>query len=231
MTMEDIGRYQKYENYLQSVIKILPTNYFNTNEPTIYDILLRYKTLSETNLDLVKAIEQNQHDIEVYQEKHSRLVKEKDDTVLVFNSQLGSSQKEYDKLVQDGQIKEQRQDEYYKTVKEKLRILGETKLAIHSLYERVMMIPWLNQQLMENNSNQGPQNGMNSNMGGQSVSGNNAMMSNAPGMNNMIQLNSGSLMGSIDVMDMKLYTIKEKLIDLRNLVEKALQMTHGKKGR
>ena len=109
-----------YETYLKSVVQILPTNYFNTNEPTINDILLRHKTLSETNADLVKSIEYNQQHMEKEQDKLAKILREKDDTILVFNSQLGSTQKEYEKRLQDMHVKEQRQDEYYKSVKEKV---------------------------------------------------------------------------------------------------------------
>ncbi len=57
------------------MIKILPASYFNTNEASINDILLRHKTLSETNLDLVKDIEVNQKETENVQEKLSRILK------------------------------------------------------------------------------------------------------------------------------------------------------------
>ena len=126
---------------------------------------------------------------------------------------LGSHQKEHEKLVQDGQMKEQRQDEYYKSVKEKLRILGETKLAIHSLYERVMMIPWLanNQHVDNSKQNMGNTNNNGTIMGGGLAGG----------------LIVGNL-GSVDVMDTKLHTIREKLIDLKNLTDKAQQLTHSK---
>lgn len=117
---ESINLHRQYEDYLQSVIRILPPNYFNTNEPTINDILLRYKTLHETNMDLVESIEKNQQSVETCQEKLSKMIKENDDQVLVYNAMLGQQQKEYDKIVQDGQIKEQRNDEYHKSVKEKV---------------------------------------------------------------------------------------------------------------
>ena len=91
-----------------------------------------------------------------------------------------------------------------------LRILGETKLAIHSLYERVMMIPWLAVPGNDTKTTNG--------QGG---------TSNGTGNGNNVHVTTNNI-GSVEVMDSKLYTIRERLIDLRNLVEKAQQLMNGK---
>ena len=59
-----IEKYQIYEKYLQSVVDILPPDYLDINEPHINDIIMRHKTLVETNDDLINMVQSSQDNIE-----------------------------------------------------------------------------------------------------------------------------------------------------------------------
>lgn len=68
-------KYQIYERYLQSVVDILPPDYLDVNEPHINDILMRHKTLVETNDDLVATVQQSQDEIEQQNAQLAGLIK------------------------------------------------------------------------------------------------------------------------------------------------------------
>lgn len=70
------------------------------HEPQINDIIMRYKTLTETNQDLFEEAQRNNDEIEKSQARLLGLVKEKNDMIMVDNSKLGSKQKLLDKLKQ-----------------------------------------------------------------------------------------------------------------------------------
>ncbi|KAI8909721.1 hypothetical protein EDD86DRAFT_247071 [Gorgonomyces haynaldii] len=128
-----IKRHEKYEKYLQSIVDILPPDYLDVNEPHINDILMRHKTLTETNQDLISVVQKNQDEIESLHTKLAALVKEKNDLILVYNSKLGTQQKHLDKLKQDCAYYQQRIEERDNTL---MRLLSATKLAIDDLYDR-----------------------------------------------------------------------------------------------
>ena len=96
-----IENHKGYEKYLQSIVDILPPDYLDVHEPQIHDIIMRYKTLTETNQDLLSEVQHNQDQVEKHQATLQGLVKEKNDIIMVFNSKLGSRQKLLDKLKQE----------------------------------------------------------------------------------------------------------------------------------
>lgn len=115
-----LEKYQIYETYLQSVISTLPPDYLDINEPHINDILMRHKTLVETNQDLLQSVSQSQDDIERENARLAELVKEKNDLILVYNSTLGTLQKRLDGLKQECAYAEQRLQERDNTGKERV---------------------------------------------------------------------------------------------------------------
>ncbi|KAJ3085909.1 Cilia- and flagella-associated protein 73 [Quaeritorhiza haematococci] len=135
--MRMIKKYQVYERYLQSVVDILPPDYLDVNEPHINDILMRHKTLEETNEDLIRSVQKSQDDIEKEQGVLAALIKAKNDTILVYNSTLGTQQKKLDKLKQQCAYLESKLEQRDRTGKERMRVLSEAKLAIDNLYDRV----------------------------------------------------------------------------------------------
>lgn len=66
--------------------------------------IMRHKTLTETNEDLISVVQRNQDDIEQMHAQLAALVKEKNDLILVYNSKLVSQQKYLDSLKQNWYI-------------------------------------------------------------------------------------------------------------------------------
>ncbi|KAI9104799.1 hypothetical protein DFS34DRAFT_213884 [Phlyctochytrium arcticum] len=134
-----IKRYQIYETYLQTVVNLLPPDYLDIPEPHINDILLRHKTLTETQSTLMDTLLATQDAIESHQNRLTDLVKEKNDWILVYNSTLGTLQKRLDERRLECAYVEQRLEERDNTGKERMRMLSETKLAINNIYDRVLV--------------------------------------------------------------------------------------------
>ncbi|KAG4099096.1 hypothetical protein H8356DRAFT_1290790 [Neocallimastix lanati (nom. inval.)] len=131
-----LKKYYIYEEYLQSVLNILPQNYLDVNEPHINDVIMRHTTLIETQKDLKDMAVYNQEEIENEQVRYTAERKNKNNMILVYNSQLDSLQKKYDMKKTNCAYLEQHIQEQNRLNKERLRILGEAKLAINNLYER-----------------------------------------------------------------------------------------------
>ncbi|TPX38275.1 hypothetical protein SmJEL517_g00286 [Synchytrium microbalum] len=138
-TMKLTNSYQTYEAYLQRVVDCLPPDYLEINEPHITDILARHGTLVDTAADLAKILINRNEEIEAGQIRLAALMKEGSDQVLLCNSMLGTKQKKLDSVRQQCAILEQRLEERDRTGKERMRTLGEAKLAINNLYDRVTM--------------------------------------------------------------------------------------------
>jgi hypothetical protein len=100
-------KYQIYENYLQSIIDILPPDYLDTSEPQISDLIMRYNTLRETNSDLISVVQKTRNHIAASQADFARVIKANNDLILVSNAQLGLRQQYLDKLKQDCADQEQ----------------------------------------------------------------------------------------------------------------------------
>ncbi|KAI8848082.1 hypothetical protein BC829DRAFT_475298 [Chytridium lagenaria] len=101
----------------------------NVNEPHINDILMRHKTLVETNEDLIRMLQQSQDTIEKEATALAELIKEKNDLILVYNSKLGMQQKRLDKLKLESAYTEQKLEERDNTGKERGTTLTNTKPA------------------------------------------------------------------------------------------------------
>jgi chromosome segregation ATPase len=70
-----LEKHQIYEHYLQLVVDSIPPDYLDINEPHINDVLMRHKTLLETNEDLIKTVQNFQDSIENEQNKLTNIVK------------------------------------------------------------------------------------------------------------------------------------------------------------
>lgn len=108
------------------------------NEPHINDILMRHKTLTETNEDLRVISLANTTNIEREQLRQNDLIKSHNDNMLTSNSQLSTCQKRLDKMRTMTSTLEQRFDQKNQSGMLRMRALGETMLAIENLHARVL---------------------------------------------------------------------------------------------
>ncbi|KAJ3343510.1 hypothetical protein HDU93_008169 [Gonapodya sp. JEL0774] len=119
-----LEKYRPYEEYLQLVVSTLPLNYLDTPEPQISDFLARHRTLLETSLDLERQLSRSQDEIEREQTRLSYLLKEKSDTILVYNSTLGTLQKRLDAMKGENASVEAKVNDRDRAAKHKVRLCG-----------------------------------------------------------------------------------------------------------
>ncbi|ORX85618.1 hypothetical protein BCR32DRAFT_290602 [Anaeromyces robustus] len=169
-----LKKYYIYEEYLQSVANILPHDYLDVNEPHINDIIMRHTTLIETQKDLKGNVVSSQEEMENAQLRYTATIKDKNNMILVYNSQLDSLQKKYDSMKTDCAYLEQHIQEQNKLNKERMRVLGEAKLAINNLYERA-------ESRTKQNNKYNYQKPVNVNVGGKRIKSNNSTINKSSG--------------------------------------------------
>ncbi|KAJ3125347.1 hypothetical protein HK098_000354 [Nowakowskiella sp. JEL0407] len=231
-----IKKYQVYEKYLQSVVDILPSDYLDVNEPHINDVLMRHKTLVETNDDLIVMLQQYQDNFETEAQRFAELVKEKNDLILVYNSTLGTQQKKFDKLKQECAYMEQKQEERDNTGKERMRLIGETKMAINNLHDRLGLNTHMQLSKVIANSNTVTQQ-QNLPALTQTATANLPSNTNTPGLGQIPLSEKGNAhyeQESAKALTDKLHAIMERFIDLQQISQKAehfMQQERAEKGK
>lgn len=75
----------------------------DVNEPQIIDILTRFKTLKETRQDLAKEVQANQDSILESETRLQKMIKDKNDFVLINTSKLAAQQKYLEKKKAENQ--------------------------------------------------------------------------------------------------------------------------------
>lgn len=129
--------YQSYEAYLRHVVDNLPPDYLESAEPNVNDILARHQTLTETAQGLKDTTKITSAEIVRLQEQLSEMAKERNNQLLVYNSQLGSRQQQLEDLKLHVTLLEAKAEEIDKRGIWKMTVLTQTKLAIDNLYTRI----------------------------------------------------------------------------------------------
>lgn len=136
-TRVQISRHKVYETYLQTVLKKTPSDQLDSNDPQIHDLIQRFQTVKDSNRDLLDALQSYQDQIEEQQSARTIMVKEKNDHILVSNSELSRLQKHLDSLKQQHSYLVLKMEGKESVGKERARNMGAIKLAIDNLFERL----------------------------------------------------------------------------------------------
>lgn len=113
----------------------------NNNVPegsdlNINDILMRYKTLSETNADLMEAMQSNSDRIEKLQLKLMQMQSHRSEQTLRLNSEINRLKEANEKQSSRTSVLEQSAEEMQVSGKQKMRLLSQANLAIEDLFIR-----------------------------------------------------------------------------------------------
>ena len=139
--------------------------------------------------------------------------------ILVYNSSLGNGQKKLEKLKGEVAILEQRIKERDDTSKERMRILGEAKLAINNLYNRV------SKKVEANTSLLNASNAMNT------------LLNSTQNPSNTLQKEKGEEIQREELISSqkektlseKLHAIQDRIIDLQLVIAKVDQLLFKEK--
>lgn len=128
--------HEMYKIFLQNVVDSLPDDYIEITDPHIRDIMMRHRTLNETNEQLKDQAQFTYDEIERCQAGLSELMKERNNSSMVCNSTVASLQKELEHKLHANANLEQQIIDREKLSKEQCREVGEIKMAVLNLNER-----------------------------------------------------------------------------------------------
>jgi myosin heavy subunit len=121
----------KYQKYLEIVQEKVPEDY-----PEILDLVHRYNTLKETNIDLSKNQFQHEEETELKRNELTFFQKEKNTEILNINNEIATLQNQLETKDNLGVRLQQEADFHVKMLKKKTLQLGQIFMAIENLVQR-----------------------------------------------------------------------------------------------
>eukprot|EP00741_Cyanophora_paradoxa_P008900 tig00001408_g8616.t1 len=126
-----LEKMMKYQRYLESVVQHAADEF-----PEVQDVLARYATLSGANTDLTAGVQRDMDTMEQQRAKLANFIKEKQNTLLVSNSEIAELQMKLEarkaevaRFDQQALLKES-------DANNRNRLLGEIKMSIMNVYGR-----------------------------------------------------------------------------------------------
>jgi len=145
----ELEKLKKYQEYLDSAVDFSGEEY-----EEIGDILNRYKTLVDANVDLKRIVEIGEKDMDELRQRLTGLKRETQNTILVQNSEIHGHQKRVETLRSEGfQLNSQRERDEM-TTNNRNRESGQVVMSIKNLYTRCLgsmhsKVPAINEKDME----------------------------------------------------------------------------------
>jgi len=127
-----VEKEQRYEKYLEEVVRSGKSDDF----ADVPDLLGRYETLRDTHNDLRKNQVRTGEEIEELRNLIASNVKDKQNEILVSNSETANCQKKLEALRSETLSLEQDMAARDNVAKLRIRTLGEIKLAILNIHQR-----------------------------------------------------------------------------------------------
>ncbi|XP_064599610.1 uncharacterized protein LOC135466163 [Liolophura sinensis] len=131
-----LASYKKYEDYLLQVIDAMPEDYIPSSEDKLKGLMMRHRTLSDSNKGLVSNLVNTSDELEKLKVELEELKQEHDKRKVSNNSELAILQKRQDSFIQDNYKKE----ENFLTGKGELRRrrteLGVILMAIDNIADK-----------------------------------------------------------------------------------------------
>ncbi|XP_013414072.1 coiled-coil domain-containing protein 42 homolog [Lingula anatina] len=130
---EKISQTKKFEQYLLRVVDAMPENYIEMQDNMVNSLMMRHRTLNETNKDLVEGVSEKADELEKLRNHLDQLKQEHDKMKLSINSELSKMQKH-----QEGRVDGNKQlEESYILGKgdfrEQRSELGQILMAINNI--------------------------------------------------------------------------------------------------
>mmetsp|Transcript_38007 Transcript_38007/g.98124 ORF Transcript_38007/g.98124 Transcript_38007/m.98124 type:complete len:343 (-) Transcript_38007:412-1440(-) len=119
-----------YKEYLELVHEV------SEDFQEVSDILMRYETLTAAERDLTKDVEKRNAQIEALRQELNNFTKTTQNEILVLNSEIAASQKLLEEKKISASSSEQSLHRVETERKEKIRTLGEIRMAIGNLFDR-----------------------------------------------------------------------------------------------
>ncbi|KAK3609297.1 hypothetical protein CHS0354_038005 [Potamilus streckersoni] len=135
--LEDkLAKYKKFEEYLLHVIDVMPEDYLPVTDDKIKGLMMRHRTLSESNKALIDNLESMSDELEKLKTELDELKQEHNKRTISINSQLSILQQTHDKE----QDKNKRLDNKFLMSKGDIRNrrteLGMILMSINNMVEK-----------------------------------------------------------------------------------------------
>ncbi|ELU04528.1 hypothetical protein CAPTEDRAFT_220283 [Capitella teleta] len=131
-----LARYKIYEDYLLQVLEIMPAHYLEVNDSMITSLMMRHRTLHETNTGLVSNLTSMSDNLEKHKIELDDLEVNQTKMKLSINSQLSVKVKMQDVVQDKNQEMEQRNVMGNVDLRHQRSELGQIVMAIDNLAEK-----------------------------------------------------------------------------------------------
>lgn len=133
---DKLVKYKKFQDYLMRVIEAMPEDYLPSSEDKVKGLMMRHRTLSESNLDLIKNVEVMQDQVEEIKQELEALKQEHAQQSVSDSSALARLQNVHDKM---SAVNKQMEVKFSNTkgdMRRKRTELGITFMAIENIYDK-----------------------------------------------------------------------------------------------
>ncbi|KAK7468099.1 hypothetical protein BaRGS_00036682 [Batillaria attramentaria] len=129
-------KYKKFEDYLMRVIEAMPEDYLPSSEDKVKGLMMRHRTLSESNQDLIKNVEYMVDKLEELKQELESLKQEHDKQKVSDSSTLARLQGISDKLAEANKQTEVKFSNSKGDMRKRRTELGVIFMAIENIYEK-----------------------------------------------------------------------------------------------
>ncbi|KAL7053684.1 hypothetical protein AAHC03_026928 [Spirometra sp. Aus1] len=128
-----VQQYKTFEEYLMQVIDMLPPDYIKIADNVLGGLIMRYNTLYETNISLLKEMNEKSEQI---REAHAKLVSLREEHashILTLNSELAALYTKRERRNESFQRHEQRFNNTHRELRAQLSLFGTVIRSIDNL--------------------------------------------------------------------------------------------------
>ncbi|XP_065069057.1 uncharacterized protein LOC135694301 [Rhopilema esculentum] len=133
---EKLDLYYKFEKYLTLVLDTMPEGYLEATDNMLTGLIMRFRTLSSTNSSLVDRLSKCSEEVEHGQRKVQDLNENHMQDLLVFNSELASTQKDLEVLREKNLKLEQVYNSQKLNFRHQTETLGQIMIAIDNIADK-----------------------------------------------------------------------------------------------
>ncbi|XP_041353040.1 cilia- and flagella-associated protein 73-like [Gigantopelta aegis] len=131
-----LAKYKKYEDFLMQVIDAMPEDYLPPSEDKVKGMMMRHRTLNDSNLDLVGHLERIEDQLEELKCELTELNKEHSKLKMFNNSELSRLQDIHEDQVESNEEMEQSFHMSKGELRSRRTEIGIIFMAIDNIYEK-----------------------------------------------------------------------------------------------
>jgi len=136
-----VNRYKKFEEYLNKVIESMPEDYLPSSEDKVKGLMMRHRTLSESNKDLVENVESMQDELEDIKHRLESLKQDHAKQKVSDSSALARLQGMQEGITENNKQMDVKFNNTKGKMRQKRTELGVIFMAIENIFEKCQKTP------------------------------------------------------------------------------------------